>query len=85
MTTQPATKHDPICHMDIDPASAAGSSEHGGTTYYFCSRGCKLEFDEDPDAALQAETAYDHSQPMDHGMMMHQHEAPSKKPWWKFW
>jgi YHS domain-containing protein len=38
--------------MDVNReiATAQGlSSEHGGTTYYFCGRGCKLDFDEDPD------------------------------------
>jgi YHS domain-containing protein len=24
------------------------TSEHEGQTYYFCGRGCKLDFDEDP-------------------------------------
>jgi Cu+-exporting ATPase len=69
--------------MDIDPATAAGSSAHEGTTYYFCSRGCKLDFDEDPAGVLKAEAEYDHSQPMDHGMMMA--GEPPKKPWWRFW
>jgi len=81
MTTQ--TAHDPVCHMDIDPATAAGKSEYEGTVYYFCSRGCKLDFDEDPAAVLKAEAEYDHSQPMEHGMAM-AGDAP-KKPWWKFW
>ena len=35
------TVHDPVCHMDIDPATAAGTSEYKGQTYYFCSMGCK--------------------------------------------
>ena len=40
---------DPVCHMDVDPDSAAGgSAEHRGQTYYFCGRGCKLDFEEDP-------------------------------------
>lgn len=76
------TVHDPVCHMDIDPKEAAGTSEHEGTTYYFCSRGCKLDFDEDPAAVLKAENEYDHSQPVQH-MMGSSQEA--KKPWWKFW
>ncbi len=69
--------------MDIDPKTAAGTSEHEGVTYYFCSRGCKMDFDEDPAGVLKAEAEYDHSQPS-HMMMMD--EAPAeKKPWWKFW
>jgi Cu+-exporting ATPase len=80
------TKHDPVCHMDIDPATAAGSSEYESVTYYFCSRGCKLDFDEDPAGVLKAEAEYDHTQPMVHHMMMQDHvPPPPKKPWWKFW
>jgi Cu+-exporting ATPase len=78
------TVHDPVCHMDIDPNAAAGTSEHEGTTYYFCSRGCKLDFDENPAVALAAEAEYDHSRPVEHMMMMEE-SAPAKKPWWKFW
>jgi len=84
MITQ--TAHDPVCHMDIDPKTAAGSSEYQGTTYYFCAIGCKRDFDEDPEGTLKAEAEYDHSQGMDHGMAMSGHgDAPAKKPWWKFW
>ena len=64
------TAHDPVCHMDIDPATAAGRSEYKSETYYFCSPGCKKDFDEDPQGTLEAEAGYDHSQPMDHGMSM---------------
>ena len=50
--SEPATKvTDPVCGMTVDPATAraAGlSSEHEGQTYYFCARGCKLDFEEDP-------------------------------------
>ncbi|HLF78388.1 MAG TPA: YHS domain-containing protein [Dehalococcoidia bacterium] len=79
------TEHDPICHMDIDPATAAGQSEHDGHTFYFCSRGCKLDFDEDPAAALKAEAEYDHSQSAHQMMTMREEAPPPKKPWWRFW
>ena len=46
MTT---TVHDPVCHMDIDPATAAGTSEYKGQAYYFCSIGCKKSFDKEPE------------------------------------
>jgi YHS domain-containing protein len=42
---------DPVCGMEVNPevASAQGlSSEHDGQTYYFCGKGCKLDFDDDP-------------------------------------
>ena len=43
------TVHDPVCHMDIDPATAAGQSEYQGQTYYFCSLDCKEQFDKNPE------------------------------------
>ena len=43
-----APMKDPICGMMVDPKYAAGSSAYGGTTYYFCSPGCKKTFDKDP-------------------------------------
>jgi Cu+-exporting ATPase len=46
---------DPVCGMTVAPslAEAAGLSiEHHGTTYYFCGKGCLLEFRDDPDAYL---------------------------------
>ena len=80
--TAPDTVHDPVCHMDIDPGTAAATSEYEGKTYYFCAMGCKKDFDEGPAAVLKAEAAYDHGQPMEHGMG----GAPApKKPWWQFW
>ena len=48
MTT---TATDPVCGMDVNPeiAGAQGlTSEHEGQTYFFCGKGCKLDFDEDP-------------------------------------
>ncbi|MEO5584560.1 MAG: YHS domain-containing protein, partial [Flavobacteriales bacterium] len=39
---------DPVCGMDVDPATAKYSSEYKGTTYYFCMEGCKKKFDADP-------------------------------------
>ncbi len=39
---------DPVCGMMIEPDDAVASSEHEGTTYFFCSQDCKEEFDQDP-------------------------------------
>lgn len=42
---------DPVCGMEVNPevARAQGlSAEHEGETYYFCGRGCMLDFTEDP-------------------------------------
>jgi Cu+-exporting ATPase len=38
--------------MDIDPSTAAGTSEYKGQTYYFCSLGCKKSFDTNPEKYL---------------------------------
>ena len=46
------TVKDLVCGMDIDPATAAGTSEYKGQTYYFCSLGCKKSFDKDPEKYL---------------------------------
>lgn len=42
---------DPVCGMTVDKVSAGSRdlvAEHEGMTYYFCGRGCKLEFGDDP-------------------------------------
>jgi len=45
---------DPVCGMTVDPAKARGGSfEHAGTTYYFCSPGCRTKFAADPDGWLK--------------------------------
>ena len=46
------TYKDPVCDMDVTPETAAGTSEYNGTTYYFCSPGCKRSFDKDPEKYL---------------------------------
>ena len=62
MTTEPNVKtHDPVCHMDVEIADAKGASDYNGMTYYFCSGGCKVDFDADPEGILKAEGEYDHS------------------------
>jgi Cu+-exporting ATPase len=48
-----STVIDPVCHMVIDPQSAAGSMEHEGQTYYFCHQHCLHKFGENPQQYLQ--------------------------------
>ena len=54
-TAQPAAKKvtDPVCGMEIDPATAAGKSVYAGKTYYFCSKDEKAQFDKDPEKYLK--------------------------------
>lgn len=41
---------DPVCLMDVDPATAPASLEYGGRVWYFCAPGCKKAFERDPQA-----------------------------------
>ena len=40
---------DPVCKMEVNPASAAAQSEWGGQSFYFCSQECKRKFDASPE------------------------------------
>ncbi len=42
---------DPVCGMTIDPVAARAAGlvdEHNGVTFYFCRKGCLVEFRDDP-------------------------------------
>jgi YHS domain-containing protein len=46
---------DPVCGMTVDPDAALANgltSQFQGADYFFCSKGCKLDFDEDPEHYL---------------------------------
>ncbi len=49
------TAIDPVCHMEVDIASAKWITEHAGETYYFCAPGCKTAFEKDPASYLASE------------------------------
>ncbi len=69
---------DPVCGMEIDAATAAGSSEYEGVTYYFCAEGCKTAFDAEPSKYVGAAAA---PEPMQASP-----PAPkAAKKWWEFW
>jgi YHS domain-containing protein len=40
---------DPVCGMEVETDLTDLKHEHNGTTYWFCGRGCLLEFKDDPD------------------------------------
>jgi YHS domain-containing protein len=49
---------DPVCGMTVEPEAARAKglhSSHQGRDYYFCGKGCKLDFDEDPERYLDHE------------------------------
>lgn len=43
---------DPVCLMEVDPATARWKSEFSNQNYYFCAPGCKKKFDKEPQAYL---------------------------------
>jgi len=47
-----ATAIDPVCGMQVETETAKYLLEHDGTTYYFCGKGCMLEFQDEPEKYL---------------------------------
>jgi Cu+-exporting ATPase len=43
------TLKDPVCGMGVTYENAQARSEYNGQTYYFCSLGCKEQFDQEPE------------------------------------
>ncbi len=39
---------DPVCGMEVQPESAAGSETHAGKVYYFCGKSCAAKFRAEP-------------------------------------
>ncbi len=46
--SDPHVAVDPVCHMEVEVATARWIAEHDGETYYFCSPGCKVAFEKTP-------------------------------------
>ena len=47
----PPSAIDPVCGMTVDPGVALArglQATAGGVEYFFCGRGCRLDFEEDP-------------------------------------
>ncbi len=49
-----STATDPVCGMEVEPTSAAGTHEHDGQTYFFCSAHCLERFRAEPAKFLKA-------------------------------
>jgi Cu+-exporting ATPase len=43
---------DPVCGMDVDPATAKANAFHAGKRYYFCCEGCRTKFLAEPSRYL---------------------------------
>src|SRR5262245_32147628 len=44
---------DPVCHMNVLPATAAGKYDYRGRTYYFCNPRCLERFRANPEQFLK--------------------------------
>jgi YHS domain-containing protein len=49
LTVFPLTVVDPVCGMQVDPETATEHVERDGHMYYFCSAGCREEFERNPE------------------------------------
>ena len=61
---------DPVCGMAVTPQSKH-QHDHQGTTYYFCSAGCRTKFSADPDRYLKSARA---------APVAHEHHAHTPSP-----
>ncbi|HLS69251.1 MAG TPA: heavy metal translocating P-type ATPase [Kiloniellales bacterium] len=43
---------DPVCGMTVDPETTPHRTDHKGAIYYFCSAGCLVKFERDPQSWL---------------------------------
>ena len=41
---------DPVCGMEVDEKTAKHKAEYQDELYFFCAPGCKLMFEEEPEA-----------------------------------
>jgi YHS domain-containing protein len=51
-TTTPDIAIDPVCGMEVVTEGAQHTSLYEGTMYYFCGKGCRLDFEDDPQRIL---------------------------------
>jgi YHS domain-containing protein len=49
------TATDPVCGMTVVKANARATFDYKGTTYYFCSTGCREAFAKEPEKYLKAQ------------------------------
>ena len=54
------TLKDPVCGMDVTYETAQARTDYNGLTYYFCSLGCKEQFDENPEKYLTEDKPAQH-------------------------
>jgi Cu+-exporting ATPase len=50
----PAKAKDPVCGMDVNPATARYKTLHNGKEYFFCGAGCLAKFQANPEKILSS-------------------------------
>jgi YHS domain-containing protein len=46
---------DPVCGMEVEERTTKETATHEGTTYYFCSKDCREEFQASPEDYIGGE------------------------------
>jgi Cu+-exporting ATPase len=59
-----ALAKDPVCGMNVDPATTQHYADHAGHAYHFCSNGCRTKFVADPARYLNSRES---AEPMPEG------------------
>ncbi len=54
----PVLEKDPVCGMNVNPATAKNVHEYGGRKFYFCCAGCAEKFKSDPAGYLNKPAAH---------------------------
>ncbi len=49
-----AQEKDPVCGMDVNPATARYKTQHNGKEYFFCCAGCQAKFQANPEKILSS-------------------------------
>src|SRR5258708_38337388 len=56
-TSAAQLERDPVCGMNVNPATAKHTHEHAGRKYYFCCGKCLEKFSSSPDHYLNGPTS----------------------------
>jgi Cu+-exporting ATPase len=71
-----ATAIDPVCGMTVDLSAGKPTYDYKGTTYHFCSNGCRDKFSADPEGYLEAGRTADHAHHHHHAKPASHEPAP---------
>jgi Cu+-exporting ATPase len=67
---------DPVCGMQVNPESAAGSYKDEGKTYFFCCQSCLNKFRQDPASFLKGEAEPEKESRVDEAALSNVYTCP---------